>query len=143
MALPEEPRRNQTLALLRTNDPQQRGVWLAYSAPSRDELGTMRPIGYYEGAFSEVLDAVLLVHRRAFVDDPVCGDLVLIEPHVIGTLGWRNEFEQGVWQSTFAAAWANPALALTCISNAVRREFCAKEARAAVEAVRQLARVTI
>jgi hypothetical protein len=61
----------------------QQGIWLAFSAPARNELGTTTELGYYQGVFEDVLEAVLFQHPHAFLDAGMCGEIVPIVPVVV------------------------------------------------------------
>ena len=62
----------------------QTGVWLAFSAPARNEFGNSSELGYYEGVFEDVLAEVISDHRREFFDGPDwCGEIVPIVPKVV------------------------------------------------------------
>lgn len=50
------------------------GVWIVYSAPTRDERGSTYVIGYYEGLFDNVLKAAQKF--RGFMDCDMCGKIL-------------------------------------------------------------------
>lgn len=76
-----------TLADLRAKYAGQTGVWRAFAPPTHDELGRQAPLGYYRGVFEDVLRAVVLEHRRAFLDQGMhsngCGEIIPILPQRI------------------------------------------------------------
>lgn len=50
------------------------GVWIVYSAPTRDERGSSYVMGYYEGLFENVLSAAKKL--RGFMDCDMCGKIL-------------------------------------------------------------------
>ncbi len=69
-----------TPADLRAKYAGQTGVWQAFAPPSRDEIGFQAPLGYYEGLFEDVRHAVILEHRRSFLDGQSCGEIIPVLP---------------------------------------------------------------
>jgi hypothetical protein len=82
-----------TLTDLRNEFVAQSGIWQAFSMPSRDEMGSSHSLGYYEGDFEDVLQAVHQDHGREFHDNSgECGEIIRIQPKRIVAESAHKEF---------------------------------------------------